>query len=210
MVRIISMASSIRPSLSTFRFSSSSRFGLPLSSFTPSRNLVFSPLASGIRFLYVLAFIFSIMFFFFIILLVSSAELRARIVFIFEFNCYLFIIQLSRSRNYSVWELLSPWEEMWTAQGWRRRLGMQRRQARVLLMKVPWSGSRKTKEECFMLFIVLEIWTGRLSVYMFCFFHLIKPALFLFSFFFFLSVNSCISCWWWQILHWVPRDEVAP
>ncbi|GAY49616.1 hypothetical protein CUMW_120480 [Citrus unshiu] len=48
MVRIISMASSIRPSLSTFRFSSSSRFGLPLSSFTPSRNLVFSPLASAV------------------------------------------------------------------------------------------------------------------------------------------------------------------
>ncbi|KAH9762475.1 putative lactoylglutathione lyase [Citrus sinensis] len=42
------MASSIRPSLSTFRFSSSSRFGLPLSSFTPSRNLVFSPLASAV------------------------------------------------------------------------------------------------------------------------------------------------------------------
>ncbi|KAK9208563.1 hypothetical protein WN944_000921 [Citrus x changshan-huyou] len=42
------MASSIRPSLSTFRFSSSSRFGLPLSSFTPSRNLVFSHLASAV------------------------------------------------------------------------------------------------------------------------------------------------------------------
>ncbi|KAL9440685.1 hypothetical protein AB3S75_019368 [Citrus x aurantiifolia] len=48
MVRIISMASSIRPSLSTFRFSSTSRFGLPLSSFTPSRNLVFSHLASAV------------------------------------------------------------------------------------------------------------------------------------------------------------------
>lgn len=55
-------------------------------------------------------------------------------------------------------------------------------------MKVPWNGSRKTKEECFMLFIVLEIWTGRLSVYMFCFFHLIKPALFFYFFFFPLIV----------------------
>ncbi|XP_031250633.1 probable lactoylglutathione lyase, chloroplastic [Pistacia vera] len=48
MVRIISMASSIRP-LSSFRFSSSSsRFALPLASFNPSRKLVFSHLASAV------------------------------------------------------------------------------------------------------------------------------------------------------------------
>ena len=49
-MRIIPMASSIRPSLSSLRFSpssSSSRFGVSLSSFAPSRRLSLLHLGSG-------------------------------------------------------------------------------------------------------------------------------------------------------------------
>ncbi|KAM0969618.1 hypothetical protein FF1_017856 [Malus domestica] len=47
MVRIIPMASSIRPSLSTLRFAGASRLGFPFPSFTPSRRLACFQLASG-------------------------------------------------------------------------------------------------------------------------------------------------------------------
>uniref|UniRef100_A0A5B7BJY4 lactoylglutathione lyase n=1 Tax=Davidia involucrata TaxID=16924 RepID=A0A5B7BJY4_DAVIN len=46
MVRIIPMASSIRPSLSSFKFSGTSRFGVSLSSNSPSRGLGFFHLGS--------------------------------------------------------------------------------------------------------------------------------------------------------------------
>lgn len=98
MVRIIPMATSLRPSLSSFRFSTS-RFGFPLSFFNPSRTVASLSVGSGESSFHALH-LFSILPFVCLCCLIGNGDS----VFSSSFFCWIFMDKNSYVLPNSSWK----------------------------------------------------------------------------------------------------------
>ena len=99
MVRIIPMATSFRPSLSSFGFSTSSRLGFPLSTFNISRTVTSLHVGSGKSSFHALEFCFSSSFIlFFLFCVAQSAMDNSGFLSFFVCFCFCFFLKILLDR----------------------------------------------------------------------------------------------------------------